>query len=171
MPSPTSSSPSTPSQLAEVVGTADTEVAKLQEDTIFSNWSDISIPANGTFTGCEVEIVAFSGVELTEAQTALIEVSIDTDNFNGEVFPNSPINQSGTLTSTTFGSSTALWGFELSDWASVNWSTFSVKYKETVNNVFYLDYIRIKIYYRSDTGNQIAFSSGHLSISDGHIII
>ena len=84
------------------------------------------------------------------------------------------INQSNTLTLSSFGGISELWGFGTSDWnpSDINWDdNFSVKYTETVPNVFYLDRIELKIYYTTSVvGNgTIKISNGLAKITQGRI--
>ena len=167
------STPSNPPQYAATVSTADTDVVKLQEDTTFSGWSSISIPSDGTIVGCEVDVTCFSNASLNLIQQQLISVSIDGDTFSGGISPSPGINQSNTLTLSSFGGISELWGFDDTSWSSVNWDdNFSVKYTETVNgNVFYLDRIELKIYYTTSVAGPgtIKISNGLAKITQGRI--
>ncbi len=163
-----------PSQYASPLASTDEDVIKLEEAVTLSNFGPSLVSQAGLqVNGLEIILVASYGVITSDTLHNVATISLNGSDFGDALDPDAEFTTS--LNTRTIGSSTELFGFNAS---SVTTAVLANDHVVRVGpaggpagNILYIDSLTLRIHYSVGGGNEINFSSGHLLISDGHIII
>ena len=164
-----------PSIYATVLSSTDDDVIKLEEAVVFSNFGPSLASQSGlAVNGLEIILTAAYGAVTGDTLHNIASISLNGTDYSDALDPSDVFTTS--LATRTIGGSTELFGFNPT---SVTTAILANDHVVRVGpaggpagNILYIDSLTLRIHFSvGPAGNQINFSSGHLLISDGHIII